>query len=313
MEFIDPKINVDFVSKRKWAFLISGLLLVISLFSLATRGLNFGLDFSGGAVMQLRFPGPAPVHQIRVSLTEIGLGAAVIQEFGSPEEILIRIHQEHQEGQDGQAASKMAQKIVDTLSPLAGSSGKVELRRVEFVGPQVGKELTINGIWAVVYSWIAILVYVGIRFEFRFALGAVLSLIHDVFMILGFFSFTQKEFSLVVVAAVLTVIGYSINDTIVVFDRIRDETKRLRNQPMEAIINEATNRTLSRTINVSLTVVLVLLALFFYGGEVIHDFAVALLLGVVVGTWSSIYVASPTVLVFEHWRLARQAKAKAQA
>ncbi|GAB0056490.1 Protein translocase subunit SecF [Candidatus Magnetaquicoccaceae bacterium FCR-1] len=308
MEFINPKINIDFVSKRYWAFAISGLLLLISLFSLATRGLNFGLDFSGGAVMQVRFPGPAPVHDIRVALGEIGLGAAVIQEFGAPEEILIRIHQAHQEGQDGQTASKMAQKIVDTLNPLSGASGKVELRRVEFVGPQVGHELTVNGIWAVVYSWLAILVYVGVRFEFRFAFGAVLSLIHDVFLILGFFAFTQKEFSLVVVAAVLTVIGYSINDTIVVFDRIRDETKRLRNQPLEVIINEATNRTLGRTINVSLTVVLVLLALYFYGGEVIHDFSVALLLGVVIGTWSSIYVASPTVLLFEHWKLARQAK-----
>ncbi|MBF0340435.1 MAG: protein translocase subunit SecF [Magnetococcales bacterium] len=309
MEIINPKLNIDFVSKRKWAFMISGMLLLISLASLATRGLNFGLDFSGGAVMQLRFPGPAPIASIRAALGEIGLGGAVIQEFGAPEEILIRLHQEHQDGKDGELSSKIAQKIVDLVTPLAGNNGKVELRRVEFVGPQVGHELTVNGIWAVVYSWMAILVYVGLRFEFRFALGAVLSLIHDVFMILGYFSITQKEFSLVVVAAVLTVIGYSINDTIVVFDRIRDESKRMRNQPMEAVINEATNRTLSRTINVSLTVVLVLLALFFYGGEVIHDFAIALLLGVVVGTWSSIYVASPTVLVFEHWRLARANKA----
>ncbi|MBF0293959.1 MAG: protein translocase subunit SecF [Magnetococcales bacterium] len=311
MELIRSNLNIDFVGLKKWAFLISGVTFFLSIVSLSTHGLNFGLDFAGGAVLQVRFPGPAPIASVRTALGEIGLAGAVIQEFGSPQEILIRIHQEQQPGgKDGESA-KMSQKIMDAITPLAGKDQKVELRRVEYVGPQVGRELTVNGIWAVVYSWLAILVYVGIRFEFRFALGAVLSLIHDVFIILGFFSFTQKEFSLVVVAALLTIIGYSINDTIVVFDRIRDEIKRMRNYPLEAVINEAVNRTLSRTIITSLTVVLVLVALLFYGGEVIHDFALALLLGVVVGTWSSIYVASPTVLVFEHWKLARQAKAKA--
>lgn len=300
MELIRSDLNIDFVGYRKWAFFISGVTLLLSLISLGVYGLNFGLDFSGGTVMQLRFPGPAPIADIRTALGNIGLGSAVIQEFGAPEEILIRLHQDkHEKTGD---ASKMAQKVVDVVTPLA-DKGKVELRRVEYVGPQVGHELAVNGILAVLYSWIAILVYVGLRFEFRYAFGAVLSLIHDVFIILGFFSITQKEFSLVVVAALLTVIGYSINDTIVVFDRIRDEVKRMRQHPMEEIINEAINRTLSRTIITSWTVVLVLLALYFYGGEVIHDFAVALLLGVVVGTWSSIYVASPTVLVFEQWKL----------
>ncbi|MBF0127602.1 MAG: protein translocase subunit SecF [Magnetococcales bacterium] len=300
MELISSHLNIDFVGHKKWAFLISGVTFFLSIFFLGTHGLNFGLDFAGGAVMQLRFPGPAPISSVRTALGEIGLGAAVIQEFGSAEEILIRIHQE-QQGKEGES-SRMAQKIMEVIHPLVGKDQKVELRRVEYVGPQVGRELTVNGIWAVVYSWLAILVYVGFRFEFRFALGAVLSLIHDVFIILGFFAFTQKEFSLVVVAALLTVIGYSINDTIVVFDRIRDEIKRMRNYPLEAIINEAVNRTLSRTIITSLTVVLVLVALYFYGGEVIHDFAVALLLGVVVGTWSSIFVASPTVLVLDRWQ-----------
>ncbi|MBF0428248.1 MAG: protein translocase subunit SecF [Magnetococcales bacterium] len=305
MELISSTLNIDFVGIRKWAFAISGGLVLLSIVSLVTLGLNFGLDFAGGAVMQLRFPGPAPIADIRTALGEIGMGSAVIQEFGSPQEILIRLHQEKQ-GSDGEA-SKVAQKIVDAVSPLVdkGQEGKVEVRRFEFVGPQVGHELTINGIRAVIFSWLAILVYVGFRFEFRFALGAVLALVHDVLITVGFFSVTQKEFSLVVVAAVLTLIGYSINDTIVVFDRIRDETKRLRQHSLAVVINEAINRTLSRTIITSLTVVLVLLALFFYGGEVIHDFALTLLLGVVVGTWSSIYVASPIVLALENRRLAK--------
>ncbi|MBF0126187.1 MAG: protein translocase subunit SecF [Magnetococcales bacterium] len=311
MELIRSDHSIDFIGMRKWAFLISFVTFFLSIVSLGFHGLNFGLDFAGGAVLQLRFPGPAPIHDVRVALGEIGLGAAVIQEFGSPQEILIRIHQEQQPGKEGESA-KLAQKIMDVVNPLVGKDQKVELRRVEYVGPQVGRELTVNGIMAVLYSWVAILVYVGVRFEFRFALGAVLSLIHDTFIILGFFSFTQKEFSLVVVAAILTVIGYSINDTIVVFDRIRDEIRRMRNHPLEEIINEAVNRTLSRTIITSLTVVLVLVALLFYGGEVIHDSAVALLLGVVVGTWSSIYVASPTVLVIDQWQnRRRQVKADA--
>ncbi|MBF0614404.1 MAG: protein translocase subunit SecF [Magnetococcales bacterium] len=300
MELLRSDLNVDFVGFRKWAYAISLTTLLISLVFLVTKGLNFGLDFSGGAVMQLRFPGPAPIAGIRGALGDIGLGAAVIQEFGSPEEILIRLHQQ-EDAKDGEA-SRMAQKIVEVITPLVGGAGKVELRRVEFVGPQVGRELTVNGIWAVIYSWLAILVYVGIRFEFRFAFGAVLALVHDVFITLGFFAVTQKEFTLVVVAAILTIIGYSINDTIVVFDRIRDETKRLRQQSLEVVINESVNRTLSRTIITSLTVVLVLVALIFFGGEVIHDFALTLLLGVVVGTWSSIYVASPIVLEVERWR-----------
>ncbi|MBF0271041.1 MAG: protein translocase subunit SecF [Magnetococcales bacterium] len=299
MELISSKLNIDFVGFRKWAYVISLATLLVSLGFLVTKGLNFGLDFSGGAVMQLRFPGPAPIGEIRTALAHIGLGAAVIQEFGAPEEILIRLHQDKDSKEH--EASKVAQKIMDAITPLA-KTGKVELRRVEFVGPQVGHELTVNGIWAVIYSWLAILIYVGVRFEFRFAFGAVLALVHDVFITIGFFAITQKEFSLVVVAAVLTIIGYSINDTIVVFDRIRDETKRLRQQPLEMIINEAVNRTLSRTIITSLTVVLVLVALIFFGGEVIHDFAITLLLGVVVGTWSSIYVASPIVLEWERWR-----------
>ncbi|MBF0212614.1 MAG: protein translocase subunit SecF [Magnetococcales bacterium] len=302
MELISSKLNIDFVGFRKWAYAISLTTLLFSLFFLVTKGLNFGLDFSGGAVMQLRFPGPAPIGDIRTALGKIGLGAAVIQEFGAPEEILIRLHQE-KDAPDHEA-SKLAQKIVEAVTPLA-TTGKIELRRVEFVGPQVGHELTVNGIWAVIYSWLAILLYVGVRFEFRFAFGAVLALVHDVFITLGFFAVTQKEFSLVVVAAVLTIIGYSINDTIVVFDRIRDETRRLRSHPLESVINESVNRTLSRTIITALTVVLVLVALIFFGGEVIHDFALTLLLGVVVGTWSSIYVASPIVLEWERWRSAK--------
>ncbi|MBF0610485.1 MAG: protein translocase subunit SecF [Magnetococcales bacterium] len=295
MEIIRHNTKIDFIGVRKWAYLLSGLIMVASLISLFWQGLNFGIDFAGGTVVQVRFSGPAPVGDIRDALAKIGMGNAVIQEFGGPDEVLIRV------GDDANVKeqSKLAQVILDTIRPTAGEKGQVELRRVEYVGPQVGKELTVNGILAVLYSWIAILVYVGWRFEFRYALGAVLALVHDVTVTIGFFSLTQKEFTLVVVAAVLTIIGFSINDTIVIFDRIRDELKSMRNANLGEVINEAVNRTLSRTIITSLTVFLVLLAMYFFGGEVIHDFSLALLIGVVSGSYSTIYVASALVLTLD--------------
>lgn len=297
MEIIRSDTKIDFIGIRKWAYWISGLAMAISMASLFWQGLNFGIDFAGGTVVQVRFTGPAPIGDIRDTLGKIGMGNAVIQEFGSPDEVLIRVGS--QEGQTDKEQSKLAQLILDTIRPTAGEKGQVELRRVEYVGPQVGKELTVNGILAVLYSWIAILVYVGWRFEFRYALGAVLALVHDVMVTIGFFSLTQREFSLVVVAAVLTIIGFSINDTIVIFDRIRDELKARRNASLTEVINEAVNRTLSRTVITSLTVFLVLLSMFFFGGEVIHDFSLALLLGVVSGSYSTIYVASALVLTLD--------------
>ncbi|MBF0162370.1 MAG: protein translocase subunit SecF [Magnetococcales bacterium] len=295
MELIRSKTQFDFVRFRMVAFFLSGSLVLLSIVSLALQGLNLGIDFSGGTLVQVRFVKPPHMDSIRTALAQLDLGDVVIQEFGSPEEILIRLEKQ---AANADAQNALAARVVETLRPLVGTES-VDLRRVEFVGPQVGEELTINGLLAVFYSMLAILVYVAWRFEWRFAYGAILALIHDVIITLGLFSVTHKEFTLVVVAAVLTVIGYSINDTIVVFDRIREEQIRMKKQSMAAVINQAINDTLSRTIITSLTVVLVLVALLLFGGLVIHDFALALFCGVVVGTYSSIFVASPIVLLLE--------------
>jgi preprotein translocase subunit SecF len=296
MELIG-KTHFDFVGWRMAAYLLSGLLMVISLLSLLMQGLNFGIDFSGGTLVQVQFTHPVPVGNIRTALSGMDLGDVVIQEFGAPEEILIRVERRANADDEGQD-SKLAQAIAKALEPVA-NDGQVNLRRVEFVGPQVGHELSEKGAMAMIYSLVAILLYVAWRFEFRFAYGAVLALGHDVLITLGFFSVLQKEFTLVVVAALLTVVGYSLNDTIVVYDRIREEMKRLKRQPLAMVINLAINETLSRTLMTSLTTILVLIALLIFGGEVIHDFALTLLFGVVVGTYSSIFVASPIVLLLE--------------
>ena len=298
MEILSTKSNIDFISKRKFAYSFSLLLILASVGSLFTQGLNFGIDFSGGTLVQVRFPAPPDLKQIRKALSGLNLGDVVIQEFGAAEEILIRVEKQVT-GADAQ--SKLSQRIVEALAPVAGDKG-VDMRRVEFVGPQVGAELTEKGIMAVLYSMVAILVYVAWRFEFRFAYGAVLALIHDIGITIGFFSLMQKEFTLVVVAALLTVIGYSLNDTIVVYDRIREEMKRFKSKDLPFIINEAVNRTLSRTLITSMTTLLVLVALLIFGGEVIHDFALTLFLGVIIGTYSSVFVASPIVLLLERKR-----------
>ncbi|MEO5362415.1 MAG: protein translocase subunit SecF [Magnetococcus sp. DMHC-8] len=297
MELIHTKTRFDFVCFRSQliAFSLTGMLTLVSLISLWVQGLNLGIDFSGGTLVQVRFVKPPHLDQMRATLAQLALGDVTIQEFGAPEEILIRVARQAS-GADAQ--SVLAARVVEAVKPLAGDGG-VELRRVEFVGPQVGSELVVNGLLAVFYSLLAILVFIAWRFEWRFAYGAILSLIHDVIITLGLFSITQKEFTLVVLAAVLTVIGYSINDTIVVFDRIREERGRSRKPSMADVINRAVNDTLSRTIITSLTVVLVLIALLLFGGLVIHDFALALFCGVVLGTYSSIFVASQIVLLLD--------------
>ncbi|HIJ84741.1 MAG: protein translocase subunit secF [Magnetococcales bacterium] len=295
MEMISTKIHIDFIRIRWYAFLFSGLMILASVVSLATQGLNPGIDFSGGTLVQVRFKTPPSLHQIRGAMATLGLGDVVIQEFGTREEIIIRV--EKQEVKDGKPA-ELAERVTKALEPLAGGE-PVELRRVEFVGPQVGAELVEKGFLALGYSIVAILIYVAWRFELRFSYGAILALIHDAFVTMGLMSILQKEFTLVIVAAILTLIGYSINDTIVVYDRIREEMRKRKKQDMAEVINIAINQTLSRTIITSGTVLLVLLALLLFGGEVIHDFSLALFFGIVVGTYSSIFVASPIVLFFE--------------
>jgi len=295
MELIRTNTHIDFLGRRKLAFGLSALLMLVSLGFLVARGLNFGIDFTGGTLVETQFRQAPAIADVRSALQPAGYGAAIIQEFGTPEEILIRV-----QNRGGEDPSKISTDILDSLTRHFGADA-VEMRRVEFVGPQVGEELTRAGIMAVLIAMIAILLYVTFRFEFRFALGADAALIHDITLVLGIFAITGKEFTLPVIAAILTVIGYSLNDTIVVFDRIRENiasNRKKKSADSETeVVNASINQTLSRTLMTSLTTLLVVLALFFLGGEVIHDFSFALIVGIVVGTYSSIYIASPVMLV----------------
>ena len=297
MQLIRPDTHVDFVGRRKIAMAVSGLLLLISVGLLATKGLNFGIDFTGGTLVEVKFEQAPQIADVRTHLTPAGYGQAIIQEFGSPEEILIRVQTESSAN-----SAAISTAILDALNNGFGAES-VEMRRVEFVGPQVGEELTRAGIMAVFVAMLAILVYVTVRFELRFALGADAALLHDITLVLGLFALTGKEFTLPVVAALLTVIGYSLNDTIVVFDRIRENfaANRKKKHPDNEtlVVNASINQTLGRTLMTSLTTLLVVSALFFLGGEVIHDFAFALIAGIIIGTYSSIFVASPVMMALQ--------------
>ncbi|MEE9519592.1 MAG: protein translocase subunit SecF [bacterium] len=290
MEFIKPGTTFDFIGRRWMAIFASAVLIVIGLLTAGIRGLNYGIDFAGGTLVELRMPRDVDIEDVRRELRGIGMGDSTIQHYGSKDEILIRMMRSPKgiEGLQGE--------IIKALEVVYGQ-GKIELRRTEVVGPQVGAALRKQAALAMAYALIGILIYITIRFEFRFAVAAILALVHDVLITLGAFAVTNKELSLPVIAAFLTIVGYSLNDTIVVFDRIRENLKLFRRESYEAVFNRSINETLSRTILTSLTTMLVVLALFFLGGEVIHDFAFAILVGIVVGTYSSIFVASP-ILVF---------------
>ena len=277
--------TIDFVGKRMYAVILSTVLIALSVFSLSTNGLKLGIDFTGGTLIEVGYQQSVDLSEIRKTLTESGFNGANVQYFGSTNEILIRLEPQTI------SSAKLSTKIIRLLGD------DVDIRRVEFVGPKVGEELTNDGGLAMLYALIGILIYVAFRFEYRFALGSISALIHDVIITLGFFSLFEFEFDLTVLAAILAVIGYSLNDTIVVFDRIRENFLSTRHVDPAKIVNGALNQTLSRTIMTSLTTLLVLLALFFLGGEIIHSFAMALLVGVLIGTYSSIYVASSVILV----------------
>ena len=276
--------TIDFVGKRTYAIVVSLMLMAVSIFSISTQGLKLGIDFTGGTLIEVGYQECVDLSVVRNTLDEAKFKSANVQYFGSTKEILIRL-----KPQDISSA-KLSSKIIRLLGD------DVDIRRVEFVGPKVGEELTNDGGLAMLYALIGILIYVAFRFEYRFALGSISALIHDVIITLGVFSLLQIEFDLTVLAAILAVIGYSLNDTIVVFDRIRENFLSTRHVDPAKIINGALNQTLSRTIMTSLTTLLVLFALFFLGGEIIHSFAFALLIGVVIGTYSSIYVASSMIL-----------------
>jgi len=288
MQLSTSSLNIDFLGKRKIAWIISAILIIVSLVSLSTRGLNLGIDFTGGTLVEVGYPEAVDLDSVRKALERESFNDAVVQHFGTAKDVLIRLPSSENEN-----ASELSNQVLAALS----STGEPSMRRVEFVGPQVGEELRDDGGLAVLYALFGILIYVALRFEYRFSLGAVAALIHDVIITLGFFSVMQAPFDLTVLAAVLAVIGYSLNDTIVVFDRIRENFRRMRKATSMGVINGSVNQMISRTLVTSLTTLLVLLALFFIGGEVIHSFALALIVGVVVGTYSSIYIAGSLLVI----------------
>ena len=289
MQFLNGTTNYNFMGKRKIAAFISMLLLLASIASLAIQGLNFGIDFTGGTMIELAYEEEAQLNDIRTKLKQSGYDDAIVQNFGSVHEVLIRLPISGDKNM-----SELSNLVVASLQ--ADHESEIDVRRVEFVGPQVGEELTEQGGLAMLYALIGILIYVAFRFEYRFAIGSVAALVHDVVLTLGIFSMFQLEFDLTVLAAILAIIGYSLNDTIVVFDRVRETFLRMRKGSSEEIVNRALNDTLSRILMTSITTLLVVTSLFVFGGEVIHAFSIALLLGIVIGTYSSIYIASNTVL-----------------
>lgn len=295
MELIKPDIQFDFVGKMKVAFTVSMVAILISVISvIAHGGLNWGIDFAGGTVVQVRFTKDVNIDKIRSALEAINLEEVTIQQFGAKteNEYLIRTAESTED------LKGLSGRIDDSLAAAFGKDG-FDVRRVEVVGPKVGKDLTQKGILAVVLSWVAMLAYIAWRFEFRFAVGGIVALVHDTIVTVGVFSLLNLEFSLVIVAALLTIIGYSINDTIVIYDRIRENMKKNVRQELGQVINASINQTLSRTILTVLTVVLVLVSILLFGGAVIFDFAFAILVGIVAGTYSSVFIASPIVLAWE--------------
>ena len=288
MQLLKLSETITFMRLRMPAMVLSTLLILGSFVSLGVNSLNWGLDFTGGTLIEVGYEDAANLESIRTLLNNAEFEDAIVQNFGSSQEVLIRIAP-----RDGVKAATIGEQV---LAALRADGTAVDMRRIEFVGPNVGEELTEQGGLAMLVALICILVYVAMRFEWRFALGSVSALAHDVILTLGLFSILQIEFDLTVLAAVLAVIGYSLNDTIVVSDRIRENFRKIRKGEPIDIINISLTQTLNRTIITSLTTVLVLIALFYKGGALIHGFATALLFGVVVGTYSSVYIASSVAL-----------------
>jgi len=282
--------NINFIGNRNIALIFSAVLSIIAIASLAVRGLEMGIDFTGGTLIEVGYQQPADLTELRNTLNTEGFSDATVQNFGTTKDVLIRL-----KPHEGVSSVDLSNKVLEAVNKTTKEPAIVH--RVEFVGPQVGDDLAEDGFLALLYSTIGILIYVAWRFEWKFSVGAIIATFHDVIITLGLFSVLGLEFDLTVLAAILALIGYSLNDTIVIYDRIREDFRQLRNKTTEEIMNSAINVTLSRTIITSLTVFLALVSLFFLGGQVIHNFSIALLFGVVFGTYSSIFIASPAVLL----------------
>lgn len=331
MEFFKQTTRIDFLGKRFFTLVVSAVLLTGSVVSLVTQGLNFGIDFTGGTLVEVGYEDAVEIEAVRGALAEGEFADAVVQNFGTASDVLVRLPAGYRgdgegdevgEGEEGGGVARAAaisarviaalrapygesldevgnvegEQLCVTAGSAEGRACRVQMRRVEFVGPQVGDELANQGGLAMLYALIGILIYVTLRFEWRFAVGSVIALVHDVLITLGVFSAFQFDFSLPVLAAVLAVIGYSLNDTIVVYDRIRENFRAMRRQEAVVVINSAINQTLPRTALTSVTTLAVVLTLLIFGGEVIRGFSIALLVGVLIGTYSSIFVASPAVV-----------------
>jgi len=292
MKLFDKSLNINFLKHQKLAFAISAGCILITIISIVLHGgLNYGIDFAGGTLVQVKFKDAAPIQDIRDLFDDLKIGMGEIQQFGEPEDVLINIQT------SDNAQSESVKLLKEGMAKRFGDDS-FSVERIEIVGPKVGKDLSAKALLALAYSLIGILIYVSYRFEFRFALAAVAALAHDTVITVGAFSLFDKEFTLPVIAALLTVIGYSLNDTIVVFDRIRENLRLKRSLPLFKLANVSINQTIGRTIITSGTTLFVVTAIFIFGGSVIHDFSFAMLIGVVVGTYSSIFVASSILIAW---------------
>ncbi len=287
MEFFKQNTKIDFMAQRKWAALLSIILFALSLISLVVNGLNWGLDFTGGTQIQMSFPHEADLNKIRDTLENGGFKEAVVISYGTSKDVLVSLASKKEDSENAQNSTVSR---VMTLLPDA------KIQQVDMIGAVVGQELATKGALAIVIALLGTMIYIAMRFDFRFAVGSTVALIHDPVLILGVFSFWHLEFNLIVLAAVLTVIGYSLNDTIVIFDRVRENFRKLRKATPIEVVNQATNQTLSRTIMTSVLTLIVVFALFFLGGSMLHGFALALIIGIIIGTYSSIYVAGSLAL-----------------
>jgi preprotein translocase subunit SecF len=288
MRFFSQVPNFDFMGKRRIAMIASAIAVIVSLVSLAVRGLEFGVDFTGGVIMEVAYADSVDLAKVREALEVGGFGTVRAQHYGSTHDVLIRAMPSENKDEARQAQ--------DMLAALKVQDASVELRRVEFVGPQVGSDLRVQGTLAMVFALIGILIYVAVRFKWKFGVGAIAATIHDVILVIGWFSLLGHEFDLTVLAAVLAIIGYALNDTVVIFDRIRENFRKVRKTSPEEIMNLSINQTLSRSIMTHLVTLIVVFAMFFVGGEVIHNFSIALIVGIVVATYASIYIASALTL-----------------
>jgi len=288
-KFVPENPNVNFLGRRLIFFVFSAILVLSSIGVFSAKGMNYGIDFTGGIMIEVKTEKPGQIGAMRETLKGLGLGSVELQEFGAPDDILIRF--QAQEGGE-KAQNSVIAKVKEALGE------GIEYRRTELVGPKVSDELFMSGVYAVVSAILAMLFYIWIRFEWQFGLGAVIALSHDVISTIGIFALLGMEFNLSTVAAVLTIAGYSINDTVVVFDRVRENLRKYKTKPMEQLLNESANETLSRTVMTSVTTLLALVSLYFLGGEIIRDFAFAMIWGVIIGTYSSVCLAVPLLLKF---------------